>query len=180
MVMDSIVDVVLQNLSDLMPFVVVRSYERGVRWTLGRNPTELGPGFHLRVWLLHSSEKVPICDDVLMLPIQSVITKDEKLVCFKGSVGYRIKDPVKHCCEVTDFRDSTVALAMQHLAQRVREADLKDTVADLRKLEKSIERTLETRLRDWGSEVAYFGFTDFCEVRHQMRLFQDYPGLLTS
>ena len=179
MALDNFIDAVLQNIMDLMPFVIVKSYERGVRWKFGKSPKELAPGIHVRVWLLHSTEVVTTAADVLMLPIQSVITKDEKLVCFKAIVGYRITDIVKHCCEITDFRDSTVCLAMQHLAKRVREGSLSEVVADLSKLEKSLERTLETKLKEWGTEVITVGFVDFCEVPTQVRLFQDDGRALT-
>lgn len=175
MVLDNIVDAVLKNLMDLMPFVIVRDYERGVRWTLGRNPQELKPGPHWRMWLYHSSEVMATVDDVIWLPTQSVITKDEKLVCFRASIGYRVRDVVKHFCSVQDFVESTKVLAMQHLAKKVRERTLEELSQPdaLSKLEKSLEGTLETRFKDWGTEIFSVGFTDFAEVPTQIRLFQD-------
>lgn len=170
---ENFVDAILSNLLDLMPFVIVKSYEEGVRWTWGKDPERLLPGPHLRMWLIHSTEVVPVIDDVLSLPTQSVITKDEKLVCFKAAIAYRIKDVVKHCCNVTDFTDSTRVLSMQHLAKRVREKTLLELNSDISKLEKSLETTLETKFKDWGTEVFSVGFTDFAEVPTQIRLFQD-------
>lgn len=181
MVLDNLVEAVLNNLMDLMPFVIIKSYEEGVRWTLGRKPVRLEAGFHPRIWLIHSTEVMAIVDDVIWLPTQSVITKDEKLVCFRASIGYRVKDVVKHFCNVQDFVESTKVLGMQHLARNVREKTLAELVQpeNIRKLEKSLEGTLETKFKDWGTEIFSVGFTDFAEVPTQIRLFQDVnaPGV---
>ena len=164
-------EMVFQNLMTLLPFVIVYSYERGVRWFLGCNPKELQPGFHWKIWFIHRVEIVIVIDDVLQLPTQSVITKDKKLVCFSVNIGYRINNAVKHWCGVTDFRTATLGLAMIHLAQRVRERTLDELMGDLKSLEKSLEGTLTTRFKDWGTEVFLVGFTDFAEVPQQYRVF---------
>ena len=157
----------------LLPFVIVRSYQRGVRWRFGKDPKELGPGFHWKVWLWHQCEISDIVDEAIELPIQSVITKDEKLVCFSANIGFRICDIVKHWENVQDFHESTKAVAMTHLARRVREQTLSDLIGDLKKLEDSLENTLTTRFKKWGTEVFSVGFTNFAEVPRQMRIFGD-------
>lgn len=169
--MGTIVEVILNNLLALLPFVVLKVYDRGVRYSFGKNPTELGPGFHWRVWLYHSIETFDVADEVLNLPVQSVITKDEKLVCFSVNVGFRITDVVAHATTVQDFIASTRGIAMTHLAKRVRDKKLSELVADLSDLEKSLEGTLTTRMKRWGTEVFSVGFTDFAEVPQQIRVF---------
>ena len=171
----TIVEMILQNLMSLFPWVVIKSYEEGIRWTLGRKPKRLPPGPHLKIWLLHSVDTYALVDEVVDLPVQSVITKDEKLVCFSVNIGYRIVDVVAHGCNVQDFVESTAGLAMTHLAQRVRELELKELTGDggLKKLEGSLEKTLTTRMKRWGTEVFSVGFTNFAEVPRQMRIFLD-------
>ena len=167
------VEIILQNLMALFPFVIVRTYQRGVRWTLGKNPTRLNPGFHWKVWLLHQVEIVSVVDEVVNLPVQSVMTKDRKLICFSVNIGFRIDDPVKHWEGVQDFEESTRGLSMTHLAKRVREKSLDELLADLPALESSLRATLTTRFKDWGTEVFSVGFTDFAETQHQIRLFTE-------
>lgn len=171
----TLVEMIIQNLMSLFPWIIIKSYQAGVRWTIGRNPKELKPGPHWKVWLLHQCDVYDLCDEVLDLPVQSVITKDEKLVCFSVNIGFRVVDVVSHGCNVQDFNESTAGLAMTHLAQRVREMTLTELIADgsLKKLEKSLEDTLTTRLKRWGSEVFSVGFTNFAEVPRQMRIFLD-------
>lgn len=168
----TIVDIILQNLMELMPFRIIMSYQFGVRWTFGKKPTRLDAGFHWCLPLRHSVDIVNQTEEVLNLPTQSVTTKDGKIVCFSCNVGVRVVDPVAYYCEVQDFNLSVNALAMTHLAARVRELDYAEAAHDLRSLEKSLRNTLETRLKKWGAEITSVGFTDFVLAR-QFRLFQD-------
>lgn len=171
--MSSIVEIILRNLMQLMPFRVVMSYEAGVRWTLGKNPKPLAPGFHWCVWIVHQIETVLTVEEVINLPTQSVITADGQPVCFSANIGRRVTDPVAHFGAVQDFDASTEGLAMTHLAQRVRSLSYAELCADLAALERSLKGTLATRYAKWGAEVTSVGFTDFVLVRHQFRLFQD-------
>lgn len=178
--LETILPAIFENVLAIMPFKIIQSYERGVRWRWGKNPIEVGPGLVRRIWLMESVETTVVVDDVIELPVQSVITKDKKLVCFKACIGYRVVDVVKHQCNVTDFNSSTKAFAMTHLAKRVREQDLDETEGDLSKLEKSLQGTLTTRFKDWGTEVFMVGFTDFAEVPTQVRLFGSSDRITTD
>lgn len=171
MILDNLVDALFNNVMELMPFVVIREYERGCRFKFGKDPKELQPGIRWRIYLYHAVEKVTVVDDVIELPLQSIITKDEKPLCFKIAIGFRVTDAVKHFCNVNDFLESTKAAAMIHLTKKVRELTLKEIVEDLTKIEASLARTLTTKLKGWGVEVTDVGFIDFSEVRHQLRLF---------
>lgn len=171
----NLVEALSSNLLQLMPFTIIYTYERGVRYTFGRNPVELQPGFRLRVYLVHTVDKVVVVDDVLTTPTQSVITRDGKLVCFRASIAYRVADAVKHYNGVTDFETSTLSIAQRHLAKRIRECPLAEleTPEGLKKLEDSLKGTLSTKFAAWGTEVFDVGFVDFAEVPTQIRLFGD-------
>lgn len=173
MLAETFVGAILNNLMALAPFVMVLSYQRGVRWKWGKNPVALEPGFHLRCWLMHKVEISDMTDCAIELPIQSVMTADEKLLCFSANIGYRISDVVAHWQSVHDFESSTAALAMTHLAERVRGQNLSEVIADQSKLEKSLRGTLTTKFKNWGTEVFAVGFTNFAEVNNQFRIFTD-------
>lgn len=175
MIGTTVIEHVFANVEKLLPFQILKSYEEGVRWTLGKKPKRLGPGPHWRVPLLHSIVAYDIVDDVVDLPVQSVITKDNKMVCFSVNVAFRIVDIVAHACNVQDFMESTAGAAMTHLARRVRECTLEELEQPegLKKLEKSLEGTLTTKMKRWGTEVLDVGFTNFTPVPRQMRIFLD-------
>lgn len=171
--LSNIVDALFRNLMELMPFVIINSYQRGVRWSFGKNPVELLPGFHWKLWLYHEIALVVVVDDAIHLPGQTVTCQaDGKVYYFKVSFGFRIFDAVKHYCNVREFKESTIAIAMRHLAKRVRTASAEDLL-DPAKLEKSLENTLTTQFKGWGTEVFTVGFTDFAEIKTRIRLFGD-------
>lgn len=166
-------ELILALWDEFRPLFMVRSYQEGVRWTFGRNPKLLGPGLHFRIPIIQELEIISVVDDYLAFPVQSVITRDGELVCFDAMIGYRIDDAVKHFCEVVDFRDATQELAMAHLAQRVRDWTYEELTAEggLKSLEKSLEGTLTTRVKGWGTRIIDVGFTNFAKVPYQFRLF---------
>lgn len=175
--MTTLVEHIFANIMALLPFIIVRSYQRGVRWSFGIDPRELGPGFHWKVWFYHQVEVSDVTDEFVELPIQSVITADKKLICFSVNIGYRIDDIVKHWENVQDFVESTRGCAMVHLAERVRKSNLADLEDDLGKLESSLRGTLTTRFKEWGTKVFSVGFTNFAEVPRQYRFFTDGANL---
>lgn len=170
-----IIQAILANLAQLLPWRIIMSYRMGVRWTWGKNPVKLEPGFHWCWWLMHTVDTVFSVEEVIDLPTQSLVTKDGKTVCFSVNIGLVVRDPVMYYCAVQDFDASTRGLAMTHLAERVRTQDYEDLVRDLKKLEDSLKGTLTTRFKVWGTEVTRVGFTDFVQTRQQIRLFQDQP-----
>lgn len=179
---ETFISIVFNNLMALMPFVIVRSYQAGVRWHFGKNPMALAPGIHFKIWVYHQVEISDVTDEFIELPIQSVITKDNKLVCFSANVGYRIADVVKHWQNVQDFVASTHGAAMTHLAKRVRESTLAELESGegLKKLEDSLKGTLTTKFKDWGTDVFAVGFTNFAEVSRQYRFFGDTRAILPN
>lgn len=169
----NIIDILANNLLAMMPFVIVKSFQKGVRWTLGSNPKELQPGFHWRIYFFHEVDMVPVCENVIHLPGQTITTKDGKVVYFSTSIAYIVNDAVAHYCNVVDFKESTITLAMRHLSARVRKLTHDEIVADIQKLEDSLANTLTTRLKKWGTEVIDVGFMDLAEVKQRIRLFGD-------
>src|SRR3569833_3686805 len=139
------------NILSLAPFLIVKSYQRGVRWTIGRNPKELMPGPRWRVPVMHSVMLFDVVDEVIDLPIQSVITADKKLVCFSVNVAFRVVDVVQHACNVQDFFESTAGTAQTHLAKRVREKPLDELERPegLKDLETKLRDTLTTKMKRW-------------------------------
>lgn len=178
---DTFLGAVLNNLMAIMPFVIVRSFERGVRWTWGCDEIALVPGFWWRIPIVHSIEVIPITDEAMELPVQTILTADDppKHVSFTVNIAYFIDDIVAHWNGVDDFEASTMALAMTHLAKRVRGYKFAELVAKTDDIERSLAGTLTTKFRSWGTKVTSVGFTNLAETEHMTRLFVDIPKSLS-
>lgn len=155
----------------LWPVIIVRSYQRGVRFRLGIVREEaLEPGWHIR-WWWDEIVVVNVVPDVINLAFQSTMTSDRKSVVFSANVAYEIVDPVACYTQVQNFADNLADMALRHLAQRVRDQSFDELVDGQAELERSLKRTLETRVREWGVRILDVGFTEFVSAR-QYRLIQ--------
>jgi hypothetical protein len=169
--LEGLVQGLFENLAELLPVKVVRSYERGVKWTLGRNPTQLDPGPHLRVWFYHSIETAIVADDTIELPTQSIITKDEKLVVFKAIIGFKIDDIVKHFTNVTDFRESTTGLVDDAPCKARSRSYVSRVGGGFGEAGKVALHYTHDEVQRVGHRRQLRGFSDFAEVPTQIRIF---------
>jgi regulator of protease activity HflC (stomatin/prohibitin superfamily) len=168
------IDAILSRIAELWPFVRVNTYQRGVRFRAGRNPTELAPGIHFAVWWFDDVHVVDVAEQPINLPTQTVTTRDDVPVTFSANVTYEIADVVQMYTSVQDFEDSINAIAMIHLAQRVRDWTWVELVEGQKELERSLKGTLTTRADRWGIKIIAVGFTDMVRARVH-RLYGDPP-----
>lgn len=161
-----------QNIAALVPFKIVRSYQRAVRFWLGKPGKELGQGFWWTIPGLLTIEVVDVRDDTANLPTQSVTTSDGKSVTFSANVRFSITDAVAYVTTVQQFDFSLTNIAMSHLAKRVRDNTLSDLLAEQRQLESSLRDTMTTRAKRWGVTIHEVGLTDLTCAK-TMRFYGD-------
>ena len=149
-----------QNIAALVPFKIVRSYERAVRFWLGKPGGELAPGFWWTFPGLLTMEVVDTRSDTSNLPTQSVTTSDGRSVTFSANVEFSITDAVAYVTGVQQFDFSLTNVAMSHLAKRVRAWTWDELVTEQRQLELSLRDTMTTRAKRWGVTIHDVGITD--------------------
>ncbi|RTL04091.1 MAG: SPFH domain-containing protein [Acidimicrobiia bacterium] len=154
-----------ENIAALVPFRIVRSYQRGVRFWLGAEGREVEPGFWWIVPGLLTLELVDTRADTTNLPTQSVTTSDGKSVTFSANVEFSITDPVAYVIGVQQFDTSLTNVAMSHLAKRVRAWTWDELVTEQRALELSLRDTMTTRAKKWGVTIHDVGITDLTCAR---------------
>lgn len=171
------IDALLSNfwavINFFRPYRVLRPYERGVVFRLGRYHRTMHEGFN---WLIpcriEEVDDVTVAEETRNLLTQSVTTKDDITVTFSCNIVFQCVDPEAYRINVHDPDASLDALAMTHLAARAREwtwAELRENQAEL---ERSLKGTLTTRVKRWGIEVIAVGFTDFVRAK-PLRLYGD-------
>lgn len=171
----TIVDWIGQNLAAAVPFRILRSYERGVRFWMGAPGPELGRGFWWVVPGIWPLERVDTRRDTMNLPTQSITLKDGTSVTFSANVEFEIADAVAYLTSVQQFDFSATNIAMNHLAKRVREWTWEELVREQRDLERSLRDTLTTRAKVWGVRVLEVGITDLTRAK-TFRLYGDSFG----
>lgn len=161
---------VFDKIEYLWPLRHIRSWERGVfmccGWTYKK---QLSPGVWPFIPWFMAIEVLPVVEDVIDLPTQSITTSDGRMVSFSANVSYEVTDVVALYTQVQDFGENLSRVAAGHLAMRVREWSWDELQEGQRKLESSLRDTLTTRVKGWGVRILETRLTDMVQAK-QFRL----------
>lgn len=135
-------------------FRVLREYERGVIFMLGRFYKVKGPGLILVVPVLQQMVKVDLRIRVLDVPSQDVISMDNVSVKVNAVVYFRVVDPQKSVINVEDFYAATSQLAQTTLRSVLGKHELDEMLASRDELNKDIQAILDDQTDSWGVKVS--------------------------
>jgi regulator of protease activity HflC (stomatin/prohibitin superfamily) len=133
---------------------ILREYERGVVFQLGRFWGVKGPGLFFLIPVIQQMVKVDLRTVVLDVPPQDVITRDNVSVKVNAVVYFRIVDPQKAIIQVVDFLQATSQLAQTTLRAVLGKHELDVLLAEREKLNLDIQKTLDTQTDAWGIKVS--------------------------
>ena len=132
---------------------ILREYQRGVIFQLGRFWAVKGPGLFFLIPVVQQMVKVDLRIVVLDVPPQDVITRDNVSVKVNAVVYFRVIEPQKAIIQVVDFLGATSQLAQTTLRAVLGKHSLDELLADREKLNLDIQKTLDTQTDAWGIKV---------------------------
>ncbi len=135
-------------------FRVLREYERGVVFMLGRFWKVKGPGLVIVIPVVQQLVRVDLRTRVLDVPSQDVISRDNVSVKVNAVVYYRVLDPEKAIINVVDFDEATSQLAQTTLRSVLGQHELDEMLAERDKLNADIQRILDAQTDAWGIKVS--------------------------
>jgi regulator of protease activity HflC (stomatin/prohibitin superfamily) len=133
---------------------ILREYERGVVFLLGRFWKVKGPGLVLVVPVVQQMVRMDLRTRVLDVPPQDVISKDNVSVKVNAVVYYRVIDPEKAVIQVEQFEMATSQFAQTTLRSVLGQHDLDQMLAERDKLNTEVQRILDERTDAWGIKVS--------------------------
>jgi regulator of protease activity HflC (stomatin/prohibitin superfamily) len=133
---------------------ILREYERGVVFTLGRFWRVKGPGLVILIPFVQQMVRIDLRTRVLDVPPQDVITRDNVSVQVNAVIYYRVMDPEKSILEVEDYNQATSELAQTTLRSVVGQHELDEMLAERDKLNNHIREILDSQTDAWGIKVA--------------------------
>ncbi len=133
---------------------ILREYQRGVIFMLGRFQKVKGPGLIIVIPLIQQMVRVGLRTNVLDVPEQDVISKDNVSVKVNAVVYYRVIDPQRAIIEVEDFQFATSQLAQTTLRSVLGQHELDEMLAERERLNADIQRILDDETDAWGIKVA--------------------------
>jgi len=134
---------------------ILKEYERGVIFTLGRvDKDPKGPGLIFVLWPIQRMVTVSQRTVVLDIPPQDVITRDNVSVKVNAVVYFRVMNPVRCIIEVENYIYATSQLAQTTLRSMLGEVVLDDLLAEREKLNLRLQEVIDRHTDPWGVKVA--------------------------
>ena len=135
-------------------FRILREYERGVVFMLGRFWKVKGPGLIVVIPGVQQMVRIDLRTVVLDVPTQDVISRDNVSVKVTAVVYLRVIDPQKAIIEVEDFLNATSQLAQTTLRAVLGKHELDEMLAERDRLNLDIQQALDAQTDAWGIKVA--------------------------
>ena len=132
---------------------VLREYERGVVFMLGRFWSVKGPGLIIIIPILQEMVRVDLRTMVLDVPTQDVISRDNVSVKVNAVVYMKVVDPEKAIIQVENYYEATSQLAQTTLRSVLGQHELDEMLAEREKLSTNIQDILDQQTDGWGIKV---------------------------
>ena len=133
---------------------ILREYERGVVFQLGRFWKVKGPGLVIIIPAIQQMVRVDLRTVVLDVPTQDVISRDNVSVKVNAVIYFRVIEPQKAIIQVANFLEATSQLAQTTLRSVLGKHELDDMLAERERLNLDIQQVLDVQTDAWGIKVS--------------------------
>ncbi|MFT4039304.1 MAG: slipin family protein [Thermomicrobiales bacterium] len=133
---------------------VVREYERGVVFRLGRLVGPRGPGLILLVPFIERMQKIDLRTVTLDIPAQEVITRDNVTVRVNAVAYFRVVDPNAAIVNVTDYNRATSQIAQTTLRSVLGQSSLDDLLSERETINERLQQIIDEQTEPWGVKVS--------------------------
>ena len=148
---------------------ILREYQRGVVFTLGRFSGVKGPGLILLIPYVQQMVKVDLRVVVQVVPAQDVISRDNVSVKVNAVLYFRFVDPERAVIKVEDFLAATIQLAQTTLRSVLGKHELDEMLAERDKLNADIQEILDQQTDAWGIKVTNVEIKDVDLAENMVR-----------
>jgi regulator of protease activity HflC (stomatin/prohibitin superfamily) len=133
---------------------IVKEYERGVIFRLGRLLGAKGPGIFVIIPVVDNMFRVDLRTAVIDVPVQEVITKDNVPVRVNAVVYFRVMDPEKSIVQVQNFIAATQQISQTTLRSVIGQAHLDQLLAEREQLNAKLQEIIDEATDPWGVKVS--------------------------
>lgn len=137
----------------MMAIKIVNQYERGLVERWGKYQRLVEPGIQFIIPFMESLRKVDMREQVMDVPPQEVITKDNVVVTVDAVIYYEITDPVKVTYNVAQFKLASIKLAQTNLRNIVGDMELDQTLTSRETINANLKDVLDQATDAWGVRV---------------------------
>ncbi len=133
---------------------ILREYERGVIFRLGRLVGAKGPGLILLIPIVDKMVRVSLRTIPMDVPSQDIITKDNVTVKVNAVTYFRVMDPNKAVVDVEDYIYATSQISQTTLRSILGQVDLDDLLSNRDKINQELQKVIDEQTEPWGVKVS--------------------------
>lgn len=133
---------------------ILREYERGIIFRLGRVIGAKGPGLILLIPIIDRMVKVSLRVITMDVPSQDVITKDNVSIKVNAVIYFRVMDASKAIIEVEDYLYATSMISQTTLRSVLGQVDLDDLLSSRDKINQQLQKIIDDQTEPWGIKVS--------------------------
>jgi regulator of protease activity HflC (stomatin/prohibitin superfamily) len=133
---------------------ILRQYERAVVFTLGKFQAVKGPGLVLLIPFVQEMVRVDLRIQVVEIPTQDVISRDNVSMKVDAVLYFRVVDPERAIIQVQDYLPATNMLAQTTLRAVLGQHELDEMLAERKKLSVDVQGILDSQTETWGIKVS--------------------------
>ena len=133
---------------------ILREYERGVIFRLGRLIAQKGPGLILLIPIIDKMVRVSLRTVVLDVPPQDVITQDNVSIKVNAVVYFRVLDPRNAIVQVENFLAATSQISQTTLRSVLGQSELDDLLSQREKINHKLQQIIDANTEPWGVKVS--------------------------
>jgi len=151
-----------------MAVKIVKEYERGVIFRLGRLIGAKGPGFFLLIPFIDRMVKVDLRVITMDVPPQDIITKDNVTVRVNAVIYFRVVDPEASVVKVLDFVRATSQISQTTLRNVLGQSELDELLTQRERLNQMLQQIIDEHTDPWGIKVSTVEIKEV-ELAEEMR-----------
>lgn len=167
---DKLVEILINWIEQILPVVIIPSYEKGVQLRFGNFKKVLEPGIHFKIPFGDEIIHQHVVVTTLSLPAQSLYTLDKQNFVVKGVVKYKISDVKTFLLEVYDAKDALSDMTMSIVKNIIISIPAEKCIDP--ELDNLLTKKARVEAKKWGVDIQQVTLTDVAPIR-SYRLIND-------
>ena len=172
--LDKILELIIEWIEKLLPFFIVKTWQKAVILRLGKIQRTCDPGFHWRIPFVDENINLIVVTTTMETSAQTLVTADGQDVTLQAVIKYSISDVVAYSTDIYDATDAIMDFTMGTIMREVNNHTY-DECRDVEAVSNTISKKVRAEVKKYGIHIDQITLTNFIKTRNY-RIFRDMGG----